>query len=50
METNITIEPALHGNVKVSIEVAGQCFVFVWRMTEQEARTEAEEVACRMGR
>lgn len=47
-QVEITIEPGLQGNVKVTIECRGRAIVNVWKMTEDEARDEAEEIARRM--
>ncbi len=44
MEDAIKIEKALGGYVKVSIDIGRECWVFVWKMTEAEARAEAEEI------
>lgn len=49
MET-ITITPQLNGYVKVSIEVARECLVFVWKMSVAQAQADAEEIVQRMGR
>ena len=44
----VTVEQALGGNVKVTIEVGREALVFVWRMSEAQARAEAEEIVRRM--
>ena len=44
----VTVEQALGGNVKVTIEVAREALVFVWKMSEAQAREEAEEIVRRL--
>jgi hypothetical protein len=48
METRIEIKKELGGNVKVSIEIGRETWVFVWKMTEAEAMAEAEEMTRRL--
>lgn len=47
METSIQVEPALGGHVKVTIDVGRETWVFVWKMSLEEARQEAEEIVRR---
>lgn len=49
MKATIEIKEELHGNVKVTVEHRGHAIVNVWRMSEAEARVEAEEIIHRMG-
>jgi hypothetical protein len=49
-QANIEVTNELHGNVKVAIEYRGRTMVAVWKMTEAEARDEAEEIAARWKR
>jgi len=44
----IDVRQELGGNVKVTIEVGREFLVFVWKMSEAEARAEAEEIIRRM--
>lgn len=53
METvasEIEIRQELGGNVKVSITVGRECWVFVWKMSLAEAQAEAEEIVRRQSR
>ena len=47
MEDAIRIEKALGGNVKVTIDVGRESWVFVWKMSPEEALREAEEIVRR---
>jgi hypothetical protein len=47
METSIQVEPALGGNVKVTVTVRGVSQVYVWKMSPAEAEAEAEEIVRR---
>ena len=49
MEATILVEAGLHGNVKVTILAGGRAIVNVWKLSEAEARAEAEAVVRRMG-
>lgn len=46
--SEIEIRQELGGNVKVTIEVGREFLVFVWKMSEDEALAEAEEIVRRM--
>lgn len=49
MQATIEIEPAIGGNVKVTVECNGHAIVNVWKMSMEEAFREAEDIAQRMG-
>lgn len=44
METSIQVQAALGGNVKVTVAVGREAWVFVWKMSPEEAMREAEEI------
>ena len=47
MEDAVKVEPALNGYVKVSIDTGRETWVFLWKMTAEEAIREAEEIVRR---
>jgi len=44
----VTLEQALGGNIKVTIEVGREALVFIWKMSLAEAQAEAEEIVRRL--